>query len=73
MKIYVIQFEVLEEKRMKIFGFQVVAEMIENQTKETFGDAGGEENEPEICGRIDLFPEFVDGNDRGGFSAARRV
>jgi len=43
---------------VKIFGFQVVAEMVENQTQETFRDAVGEENGP---------------NNRGRFPAARLV
>jgi len=47
--------------------------MVENQTQETFEDAGGEENGPEVRGRIGWFSEFVDGNDRGGFPAAKRV
>jgi len=36
----------------EILGFQLLAETVENQTKETIGDAGGEENGPELSGRI---------------------
>jgi len=59
--------------RVKILGFPIVAETVEYQTQETFEDAGGEENGPEINGRIGWFSEFMDGNDRGGFSAAKHV
>jgi len=38
--------------RVKILGFMVVAETVENQTQETFEDARGEENGPELSGRI---------------------
>jgi len=46
-------------RRVKIVGFQVVAETVEHQTQETFGDTGGEENGPELSGRISWFSEFV--------------
>jgi len=51
-------------RRVKIFKFQVVAETVENQTHKTFGDAGGEDYESELSGRIGWFSEFVNGNDR---------
>jgi len=51
----------------------VIAETVENQTKETFEDASGEENGPERSGRIGWFSEFVDGNDCGGLPAAKHV
>jgi len=34
--------------------------------KKTFEDAGGEENGPDLSGKIDWFSEFVDGNDGAG-------
>jgi len=58
---------------MKILVFKVAAETVKNQTQETFEDVGGEENGPEISGKIGWFPDFVDGNDRGGFPAVRQV
>jgi len=57
-------------RRVKVFGFQILAETVENQTQETTGDAGGEKNGSELSGRIGWFSEFVDGNDRGRFLAA---
>jgi len=57
-------------RRVKVLRFMVVAETVENQSQETFEDAEGEENEPELSERIGWFSEFVDGNDRGGFPAA---
>jgi len=60
-------------RRVKIIRFQIVAETVENETQEMIGDARGEENEPELNGRIGWFSEFVDGNDCGGFPAARHV
>jgi len=42
-------------RRGKVFGFMVVAETVENQKKETFEDAGGEENRPDLSGRIGWF------------------
>jgi len=60
-------------RRVKILRFQVVAEMVENQTQETFGDAGSEENGPELSRKIGRFSEFMDENDRRGFPAARHV
>jgi len=47
--------------------------MIENQTQEMFGDAGSEDNGLELSGSVGCFSEFVDGNDRRGFPAARQV
>jgi len=49
----------------------VVAETVENQTQETIEDARGEENGPDLSGRIGWFSEFVDGNDCGGFKERR--
>jgi len=40
-------------KRVKIFGFQIVAEMVENQIQEMNGDAGGKKNGPELSRKID--------------------
>jgi len=60
-------------RRVKVLGFMVVAKTVENQTQETYEDAGGEENGPDLSGRIGWFSEFVDGNDRGGFPAVRHV
>jgi len=58
-------------RQIKDLGFMAVAETVEKQTQETFEDAGGEENGPELSRRIGWFSEFVDGNDRGGFLAAK--
>jgi len=58
-------------RTVKVLGFMVVAETVENQTQETFEDAGGEENGPDLSERIGWFSEFVDGNDCGGFPAAK--
>jgi len=60
-------------RRVKILVFMIVAETVENQTQETFKDVGSEKNGPELSERIGWFPEFVDGNDRGGFPAAKHV
>jgi len=60
-------------RRVKVLGFMVVAATVENQTQETFEDAGGEENGPELSWRISWFPEFVDENDCGGFTVVRQV
>jgi len=60
-------------RRVKILGFVVGDETVENQTRETFEVAGGEENEPDLSKRIGWFSEFMDGNDRGGFPAAKHV
>jgi len=60
-------------KKSEGLGFMVKAETIENQTQVTFEDAGGEENGPDLSGRIDWFSEFVNENDRGGFPAAKLV
>jgi len=51
----------------------VVAETVENQKKATFEDVVGEENGPDLSGRIGWFSEYMDGNDRGGFPAAKHV
>jgi len=45
-------------RRVKILGFQVVAETVENQTQEAFGDAGGVKNGPERSRRIGWFSKF---------------
>jgi len=58
-------------RRVKILRFQVIA--FENQTQETFGDAGGEEYKPQLSRRIGWFSELEDENDRGGFPAARHL
>jgi len=42
-------------KRVKVPGFMVVADTVENQTQEAFEDAGGEENGPDLSGRIGWF------------------
>jgi len=60
-------------RRVKVLGFIVVAETVENQKQETFEDAGGEENGSDLSERIGWFSEFVDGNIRGGFPAAKHV
>jgi len=60
-------------RRVKVPVFIVVAETVKNQTQETFKDSGGEENGPDLSGRIGWFSEFVDENDRGGFPAAKHV
>jgi len=39
-------------RRVKVPVFMVVAETVENQTQETFEDAGGEENGPDLSERI---------------------
>jgi len=39
----------------------VVAETIKNQIQETFEEAGGKENGPELSRRIGWFSEVVDG------------
>jgi len=58
------------ERRVKVVGFMVVAETVENQTQETFEDAEGEENGPDLSGRIGWFSDLLDGNNCGGFPAA---
>jgi len=60
-------------RKVKVLGFMVVVETVEKQTQETFEDTGGEENRPDLSRRIGWFSEFVNGNDRGGFSAAKHV
>jgi len=60
-------------RRVKVLGFMVVAETVENQTQETFEAVGGEENGPDLIGKIGWFFEFLDENDRGGFPAAKLV
>jgi len=62
-----------QARRVKILRFQVVAETVVNQAQETFKDAKGEKNGPELSRRIAWFSEFVDRNDGGGFSAARHM
>jgi len=57
-------------RRVKVVVIMVIADTVENQNQETFEDAGGEENGPDLSGRIDWFSEIVDGNDRGRFPAA---
>jgi len=39
-------------RRVKVLGFMVLAETVENQTQETYEDAGGEENGSDLSGRI---------------------
>jgi len=58
---------------VKVFGFIVAAETVENKTQETFENAGGEENGSDLSGGIGWFSEFADGNDHGGFPAAKHV
>jgi len=60
-------------RRVKVLGFLIVAETVENQTPETFEDAEGEESGSDLSGKISWFSEFVDGNDHGGFPAAKHV
>jgi len=67
------QDELRHAKKNNDSWVHVVAETIENQTQETFEDAGGEENGPDLSERIGCFSEFVDGNDCGGFPAVRLV
>jgi len=45
-------------RRVKVLGFMVVVETVEHQTQETFEDAGGEENGPDLSGRIGWFSEL---------------
>jgi len=62
------------ERRVKVLGFMVEAETVENQTQKTFEDAGDEENRPDLSSRrIGWFSEFVDGNNRGEFPAEKHV
>jgi len=55
------QDELRHGKKSEDSRIHVVAETVENQTQETFEDARGEENEPDLSGRIGWFSEFVMG------------